>query len=90
MSSLLTLNDNQYHFKCPNCDISIIVFKNELNCNIFRHAIFKDSYKQVHPHLSKEDCDFLLLNDKVFGCCKPFQIITDKNMQLHAVICDYI
>lgn len=90
-SSLITLIDDQYyHFLCPHCQLSIIVFKNELNCKIFRHAIFKDSYKQVDPHLSKDQCDYLLHTNKVFGCAKPFQIIYNNNMQLIAQICDYI
>ncbi len=89
--SLLTLIDNTYyHFLCPHCQVSIIVYKNELNCRIFRHAILKESYKQVDPHLSKEQCDLLYSNNKVFGCAKPFQIIIDDKMQFIAQVCDYI
>ena len=33
-----------YIFKCPHCDLLTIVGKNESNCCIFRHAVFKSTY----------------------------------------------
>jgi len=90
MSLLTLIDDEYYHFLCPHCKHSIIVYKNDLNCRIFRHAVFKDSCKQVDPHLSKDQCELLYSTDKVFGCAKPFQIIIDNKMQLFAQICDYI
>ncbi len=68
---------------CPYCDISIII--EQINCGIFRCGIFKDTYKQVDPHLSKIECDKLILNNSIYGCSKPFQVINNT-----IVKCDYI
>lgn len=74
-------------FQCPHCDDTIIVKLTELNCRIFRHGVFKDTYQQVDPHLSQEMCNDLKNCDKIFGCCKPFRINL-TNLQVE--ICDYI
>jgi|LakMenEpi03Aug12_release.lakeMendotaPanAssembly.Ray.scaffolds.fasta_scaffold2030469_1 hypothetical protein len=87
MFELNKINDF-YNFKCPNCFDEIIVKVNELNCRIFRHAIYKNTFKQVEPHLPKLECDFLTENNLVYGCCKPFEIIIDKNV-LYAIKCEY-
>lgn len=85
----IILIEDFYFFRCPNCNDEIIVHKNDLNCKIFRHAVYKNTYKQVDPHLPYEKCKELIENDKVFGCCKPFQIILKDN-KLYVQICDYI
>lgn len=87
--SKINLEGEYYFFSCPNCDNEIIVNKNELNCRIFRHGVYKDNYKQVDPHLPKIFCDKLIGEDKVIGCCKPFEIINDNKGNLIAIICDY-
>ena len=66
---------------CPHCDMSIVIEK--LNCGIFRCGIYKDTFKQVDPHLSKEECD--KLGDTIYGCGKPFQ---SRNNVISK--CDYI
>ena len=66
---------------CPHCDMPIII--EELNCGIFRCGIYKDTFKQVDPHLSKEECD--KLGDTIYGCGKPFQY---RNNVISK--CDYI
>jgi hypothetical protein len=87
--SKLKLENDYYIFLCPHCLNDIIVHKTELNCHIFRHGIYKDSYKQIDPHTSKLQCDELVLKNKVFGCAKPFEIKIDYNGDLIAIICDY-
>ena len=82
------LNDDYYHFKCPNCFYEIIVKKKQLRCKIFRHAIYKSSYKQVNPHLSKARCEKLTKENKVYGCCRPFEIISD-GVKMYASVCEY-
>jgi len=74
---------------CPHCEQHILIFKNEINCAIFRHAVFKDSFMQIAPHLPRDQCDQLIQQDKVFGCAKPFRI-QKENETYVAVICDYI
>jgi hypothetical protein len=75
--------------ECPHCKEQIQIFKNEINCSIFRHAVFKDTMEQVNPHLSKDECERLKEADRVFGCCKPFKIVIKDN-QYYGEICDYI
>lgn len=66
-------------FKCPSCYTDIIVFSNEINCGIFRHGIYKHNYEQIDPHASKEICDELVNQNKIFGCGKPFRILTNND-----------
>ena len=68
--------------ECPHCHDSIIIYKNEINCRIFRHAVFKNG-EQVNPHASKEECERLV---DIYGCGKPFQL----NEKDEPEICDYI
>lgn len=72
-------------FDCPHCDEGVIVKKNQVNCTIFRHGVFKNNYKQMGPHTKKEMCDYYFENGLIYGCGKPFKIVRDK-----AVICGYI
>jgi hypothetical protein len=87
MNEIIKDNDF-YFFKCPHCDQEIVVQINELNCKIFRHAIYKSNYQQVDPHLNKQQCDNLLLSNLVYGCCKPFEIIEKEN-KLYSIKCEY-
>ena len=76
-------------FNCPNCNQVVQVLKKEFNCKIFRHGIYKKNLKQIDPHLNKKECDRLKKEDLIYGCGKPFQLITSEN-NFKAVICDYI
>jgi hypothetical protein len=81
-------DDGFYLFDCPHCQDKIMVDIKQLNCKIFRHGIYKKTYRQVDPHLKKEDCEYLVSNDEVYGCCKPFEII-EKNCKLYCIKCEY-
>ena len=83
------MDDNYIIVQCPHCKDYILVFKKELNCKIFRHGIFKDTMKQIDPHLKKDECDRLVSQNLIIGCGKPFQIIED-NGSFKTIICDYI
>ena len=78
-------NSNFIIIECPHCNLLIIIYKNELNCKIFRHGIYKNTLEQINPHLNKNECDYLYENNLIFGCGKPFKIINFK-----AEKCDYI
>lgn len=69
--------------ECPNCKLLVII--EQLNCKIFRHGVYKDSWQNINPHMSKEDCDKLVNLNLIYGCGKPFRI--EENM---AYICDYL
>ena len=72
-----------FYVNCPHC--LLIVEIREINCSIFRHGVYKLNYRQIDPHLNKEQCDYLFNNNLIYGCGKPFRIIDNI-----AVICDYI
>jgi hypothetical protein len=69
--------------ECPHCKVQIEVV--EVNCAVFRCGIFKDTGEQVPPHASKEECDLLTKEGRVWGCCKPFKYLNGKG-----VVCGYI
>ena len=71
---------------CPNCGQSVIITK--LNCKIFRHAILKDTGKQINPHTGKNQCEKLLKKNKIYGCGKPFKINVVDGTYIPEV-CDY-
>jgi len=72
---------------CPHCNDPILI--DQLNCKIFRHAIFKNCGNQINPHASKLECDNYITNELIYGCGKPFIIIESDN-KYKAEICDYI
>jgi len=73
---------------CPHCKEPVLI--KEVNCAIFRHGIYKNSGKQIGPHSSKEKCEALVRDGKIYGCGKPFQVKQKEDKQLEAVECDYI
>lgn len=70
--------------ECPHCQQ--LIWIEQLNCRIFRHGVFKNSYEQIPPHSSKQDCDNWSEQNLIYGCGKPFKIQEDGAV----VICDYI
>ena len=76
-------------FKCPNCMEEIIVAKNDINCGIFRHGVFKNNWIQMKPHEIKVNCDKFYDEELIFGCGKPFEIKKINNIFIIDV-CDYV
>ena len=72
------MTDNYIIISCPHCTDSVLIYKQEINCRIFRHAVYKQTGEQVNPHLDQPSCENLSKNEMVYGCCKPFRI-TDEN-----------
>ena len=73
--------------QCPHCQEYIVIL--EINCAIFRHAIFKNTGEQIDPHSPKDICDQYIKNNEIYGCGKPFRIITKDGLH-KTEICDYI
>jgi hypothetical protein len=71
----------------PDCNIGVEII--EINCAIFRCGIYKNNGTQINPHLSKEECDKLKKNDKIWGCGRPFQL-TQESEHIKIIPCDYI
>ena len=76
--------------QCPHCNAYIEVRPGELNCAIFRHGVYKDTLDPIHPHASRDSCEFLLKNGLIYGCGKPFRIIQDSSGTVSCITCDYI
>ena len=72
---------------CPHCNIPVLI--EQLNCKIFRHGIFKSNNIQINPHSSKQDCDYYINNDLIYGCGRPFRIVENNN-EIETEICEYI
>ncbi len=75
---------------CPHCSCQFMVMENEIACAIFRHAIYKNTFEQINPHMPKEECDTLFEEGKVYGCAKPFRLEKNEEGEYIAVVCDYI
>lgn len=67
---------------CPHCQQRIWI--EQLNCGIFRCGMIKETGDQIPPHATKEECT-AYLNQGIYGCGKPFQIIDGVVNK-----CDYI
>ena len=81
-----------YELTCPHCKGEIIVEKNQLNCRIFRHGVYRANMQQINPHAPKQECDRLAESNQIIGCGKPFLVIdsqTEPNKKV-AIECDYI
>jgi hypothetical protein len=78
---------NKEPISCPNCDGSIII--EQINCGIFRHAVMKNNFVQINPHLNQQMCEELINKKLIYGCGKPFQIIKN-NSDYEIIKCDYI
>jgi hypothetical protein len=72
---------------CPNCNDYIVIEK--INCGIFRHATLKTNNAQINPHASKQECDYYINNELIYGCGKPFRIIQEGD-KFVIQICEYI
>jgi hypothetical protein len=70
---------------CPHCFENIVIYKNEINCAIFRHGVYKKDNNQIDPHLNKIECDNLYNSGLIYGCGKPFKLVNDI-----PEICDYL
>ena len=71
--------DKEININCPHCNEQIFIMLSEINCNVFRHGIYKETFQQMDPHTPKEDCDYLANNNLIIGCGKPFCILVQKS-----------
>lgn len=78
-----------YTVVCPSCQNIVLIYKNELNCRIFRHAVYKNNMQPIPPHASKVECDRLVASGQVYGCARPFRVEGNEN-NISAVSCEYI
>ena len=75
-----------YILPCPHCWGMVQLPKKQLNCRIYRHALYKTG-RQVSPHAKKERIEKLLREGKIIGCGMPFKFNDfTKNIEK----CDWI
>lgn len=81
-----------YVLSCPHCNGTITINENEVNCQIFRHAILKVNGNQINPHAPKEECDYLSQNNLIYGCGRPFRLFKGElgSDWSYVDVCDYI
>ena len=73
------MSENYILIQCPHCMQYMELIKNEINCAIYRHGMFKINGDQIDPHTPKDICDKLVENNLIYGCGKPFQLFENKN-----------
>jgi len=78
-----------YIYQCPHCEDYIETDKEQLNCKIFRHGVFRKNGKQLPPHSKKNVCDQAKAKGLIYGCGKPYRI-TKNQSQLAVEVCGYI
>jgi hypothetical protein len=81
--------DNYIIVICPHCTDYIYINTVEFNCKIFRHRVYKQTHRQIDPHLNKVECDRLYNENQIYGCGKPF-ILVEQDSRYSTIICDYI
>ena len=69
---------------CPHCGDSVLI--EQINCRIFRHAVYKTTGEQMDPHASKEVCEKARMEGMIYGCAGPFLLDASGC----AVVCEYI
>ncbi len=85
----VVLDNNTYIFLCPHCHSMTQVLQDQVNCKIFRHAVFISNGEPINPHCPKEICDDYVQKKIVYGCAKPFRFVGDAP-NFVVEICDYI
>tara|TARA_Y100001958_G_C21015390_1_gene393894 strand:+ start:373 stop:585 length:213 start_codon:yes stop_codon:yes gene_type:complete len=68
----------------------VLLPKEEFNCKIYRHGVYKDTLLQIDPHMKKPDCDQLARDGLIYGCGKPFKIIKIAYNNYKISKCEYI
>lgn len=85
----------EFVIECPHCHGLIMIKHRDVNCKIFRHAIWKNEQKErktrFNPHAKKVVCEEAFRKGLIYGCGKPFRLIKTKHHQEFIVKkCDYI
>ena len=80
---------SDYIFTCLHCNQPFLIYFKDFNCKILRHGVYRDTKQYMNPHASKEECEQLVKEEKIYGCGKPLRIVK-KGDGYDLEICDYI
>jgi len=90
---LLTLEESKegksgpyYVFPCPHCQKLVLVQQADINCEIFRHAVWKKNGEPIPPHAKKEEIEAWHAQKEIVGCGKPFRLTKKGELS----VCGYI
>ena len=85
METYLNNNEKIITFICPNCQVTLEVREIDINCRIFRCGVFKNNLEPINPHLSKQDCEKLIHENKIYGCGAALELLKEGKI----IQCDY-
>lgn len=74
------------YITCPHCQGVREI--DQINCGIFRDGVRRDTFAQMPPHASADEC--ARMRDQIWGCGKPFRVERVGNGTFRAVKCDYV
>ena len=78
------LENGVYRYICPHCELLTEVHEKELNCCIFRHGVYQQTYKPINPHASQQEVQRLKLDNAIIGCGGPHQLkLIDGQWTVH-------
>src|SRR5690242_15539332 len=65
---------DRYIFTCPyeNCNLAILVYKQDICCQQFVHAVDKATFNPINPHISESEMKQLIADKKILGCGNAF------------------
>lgn len=79
------LSNHVFEFDCPHCGGRVEVETKDINCEIFRHGVYRATGEAIPPHAPKAYCENVVAKNLIYGCGKPFRF-DGKNPK----VCDYI
>ena len=79
---------------CPHCHVLMELAHTDLNCGIYRHAVWKDGGTQIDPHAPRDVCEQVVREGLVHGCGKPFRAREARSasgeVSLRVEVCGYL
>ena len=81
MSENIQIDGEFFIIKCPHCSDYIQIHRNDINCRIFIHGVYKQTMQQVNPHLHRQSCDQLIRAGHIYGCGNQFTFSPDIGLK---------
>lgn len=69
----VTIDHDVLRYQCPHCKLWTEVHKQDINCKIFRHAVYKKDFKPINPHASLEQVK--KIRNQIIGCGGPHMLV---------------
>jgi hypothetical protein len=72
MSDVVVIDKDKFRYMCPHCKLWTEVLQRELNCKIFRHAVYEKDLQPINPHASEEEVK--AIRSQIIGCGGPHRL----------------